>query len=199
MTRTTITGMSGRPLPNLEAHGLARQMKPLATLIDEQAGLLQRLNELGHEQQRLKEEIKQAEHGRTAAWGRALRTGEEAPTDEGIERAKKRLEDVTKELGAVRHAGDLADAELRQTVAEYREEYDALVQAKGAEILTEAQQMAEALSRKLAETEGLVGLHTFLQSGGAWYTPVTSGSVSIDTLIYERQRALGLLDVGVVG
>ncbi len=31
--------------------------------------------------------------------------------------------------------------------------------------------MAEALSRKLAETEGLVGLHTFLQSGGAWYTP----------------------------
>jgi seryl-tRNA synthetase len=199
MTRTTITGMNGKPLPNLEAHGLARQMKPLATLIDEQAGLLQRLNELGHEQQRLKEEIKQAGHQRTTAWGHAIRAGEPVPTDEGIEQAKKRLEDVTKEIGAVRHAGDLADAELRQTVAEHAEEYDALVQAKGAEILAEAQQMAEALSRKLAETEGLVALHGWLTSGAQFYTPPMPATVSIDNLIHERQRALGLLDVGVVG
>jgi chromosome segregation ATPase len=198
MTRTTIPDMRGRPLPNLEAHGLARQMKPLATLIDEQDRLRQRASELGHERQQLQEEIKHLERDRTAAWGRALRAGEEAPTDEGIERAKKRLEDVTKEISALRHAGELADAELRQTVAEYREEYDALVQAKGAEILEEAQRMAAALSEKLRETEGLVGVHSWLTSGGQFYTPVTAGSVSIDNLIYERQRALGLLDVGAV-
>jgi hypothetical protein len=27
MSRTTITGVKGMPLPNLEAHGLARKMK----------------------------------------------------------------------------------------------------------------------------------------------------------------------------
>ncbi len=53
MTRTTITDMRGRPLPNLEAHGLERKMRPLAALIDEQARLRQRANELATERQRL--------------------------------------------------------------------------------------------------------------------------------------------------
>jgi chromosome segregation ATPase len=197
MTRTTIPDMRGRPLPNLEAHGLGRKMKPLAALIDEQARLRQRLSELGSEQQRLKEEIKQAEYQRSAEWGRAIRAGEEAPSDEGIEAAKKRLEAVTNEITALRHAGDLADAELRQAVAEHREEYDALVQAKGESILAEAQEIAGALSRKLSETEGLVGVHTWLRSSGASYTPATPAAVSIDNLLHERMRDLGLLDVGV--
>ena len=97
------------------------------------------------------------------------------------------------------HAGDLADAELKQTVAEHAAEWDAEVQAKAERILAEAQQMAAALSRKLAETEGLAALHGWLQSGGQSYTPPSPATVSIDNLIHERRRELGLLDVGVIG
>ena len=199
MTRSTISGMRGSPLPNLEAHGLAKKMKLAAALIAEQDKLRQRANELGAEQQQLKEEIKRRKHEHTQEWGRAMRAGEEVPTDKGIERAEKRLEAVTKEIGAVRHAGDLSDAELRQTVAVHREEWDAEVQARGERILVEAQEIAEALSRKLSETEGLVGVHTWLRSSGQSYTPASPAGISIDTLLHERRRELGLLDVGVVG
>jgi hypothetical protein len=199
MTRTTITGVHGSPLPDLEAHGLARKMKEAHTLIAEQERLRRRAEELGYEQQRLQAEIKQREHERTAEWGRALRTGAEAPTDDAIEAAKKRLEDVRKESAAVRHAGDLADAELRQTVAEHAAEWDLEVQAKGEKILAEAQEIANTLSAKLAETEGLIGLHSWLTSGGQFYTPPSPATVSIDNLLHERRRDLGLLDVGVVG
>jgi hypothetical protein len=70
MTRTTIAGMRGSPLPNLEAHGLGRKMKEAKKLIDEQARLRQRVSELGTEQQQLKEEIKRRKHEHTQAWGR---------------------------------------------------------------------------------------------------------------------------------
>jgi hypothetical protein len=199
MSRTTITGVRGMPLPNLEAHGLHRKMKPLAALIAEQDRLRQRSSELGYKRQRLEEEIKQREYERTQAWGRAIRSGEEAPTDEGIETAKKRLEEVRREIGAVRHAGDLADGELRQTVAEHVAEWDVLVQAKGDKILAEAQEIAEALSQKLAETEGLAALHGWLMSGAQSYTPPSPATVTIDNLVHERRRELGLLDVGVIG
>src|SRR5215210_2603065 len=199
MTRTTISGMRGSPLPNLEAHGLATKMKPAAKLIDEQARLRQRASELGAEQQQLKEEIKHRKHEHTQAWGRAMRAGEEPPSEKDIERAEKRLEVVTREISAVRHAGDLADAELQEAVAEHREVWDREVQAKGEKILTEAQEIAEALSRKLSETDHLVGVHTWLRSSGQSYTPASPTAVSIDQLLHERCRELGLLDVGVVG
>ena len=79
MSRTTITGMRGSPLPNLEAMGLERKMKPLATLISEQAKLRQRASELGHEQEHLSSELERLERERTAEWGRAIRAGEEPP------------------------------------------------------------------------------------------------------------------------
>jgi predicted nuclease with TOPRIM domain len=71
MTRTTITGVRGVPLPNLEAHGLARKMKPLAQLIDEQDQLRRRAKDLGYERQELQERIKRLEHERTRRWGAA--------------------------------------------------------------------------------------------------------------------------------
>jgi hypothetical protein len=199
MTRITIAGMRGSPLPNLEAHGLGRKMKEAKNLIDEQARLRQRVSELGAEQQQLKEEIKRRKHEHTQAWGRAMRAGEEPPSEEDIRRSEKRLEAVTSEISAVRHAGDLADGELRQTVAEHREEWGAEVQAKGEKILAEAQEIANALTAKLAETEGLVGVHSWLRSSGQSYTPATPAAVSIDDLLHERRRELGLLDVGVMG
>ena len=199
MTQTTIPGFRGSPLPNLEAHGLAKKMRPLAELIAEQDRLRRRADELGYEQERLQAEIKEAEYTRTAEWGRAIRAGEEAPADDAIEAAKKRLEEVAREIAAVRHAGALADAELRQAVAEHAAEYDALVQARAQKLLAEAEQIARALSAKLAETEGLAALHGWLRSGGQDYSPPTPATISIDALLHERRRELGLLDVGVVG
>jgi predicted nucleic acid-binding Zn-ribbon protein len=198
MSRTTITGVKGSPLPDLEAMGLARKMKPLTSLIREQDRLRRRAEELGGEQERLKAEIKRLEEDRTAEWGRRIRADEEAPSDEPIERAKRRLEDVRRERAAVRHAADLAEAELKQTVAEHAAQWDRLVQERGEKILAEAQEIAEALSRKLAETEGLVGLHSWLTSGGQNYTAPTPATVSIDALLHERRRELGLLEVGGV-
>jgi hypothetical protein len=61
----TITGMRGSPLPNLEAHGLARKMKLAAALIAEQDKLRQRANDLGTERQQLEEKIKQLEYEHT--------------------------------------------------------------------------------------------------------------------------------------
>ena len=199
MARSTVTGVRGSPLPNLEAHGLAGKMKPAAKLIAEQAKLRRRASELGVERQQLEAEIKQRERELTRQWGQAIRSGEEAPTEKGIERAEKRLEALRGEISAVRHAGDLADAELREAVAEHAAEWDAEVQAKGEEILSEAQQMADALSAKLSETDGLVGVHSWLRSSGQNYTPAFPTAVSIEHLLHERRRELGLLDVGVVG
>jgi hypothetical protein len=199
MTKSTVTGMRGSPLPNLSGDGLAREMKPAAKLIDEQARLRQRASELGAEQQQLKEEIKRRRHEHTRQWGRALRAGEEAPTDKGIERAEKRLEAVTREISAVRHAGDLADAELREAVAVHREEWDAEVQARGERLLREAEEIAKSLTAKLGETESLAALHGWLTSGAQFYTPPTPATISIDNLLHERRRELGLLDVGVIG
>jgi vacuolar-type H+-ATPase subunit H len=199
MTKTTITGTRGQQLPDLQAVSLEQKMKPLAVLINEQARLRRRASELGTERQRLQEQIKKLENERTRAWGRALRSGGETPSDKEIEKAKKRVEAIREESAAVRHAGELSDAELKQAVAEHAEEYDALVQAKAEEILSEAQRMADALSAKLGETESLAALHGWLTSGGQFYTLPTPGTVSIDSLLHERRRELGLVDVGVIG
>ena len=184
-------------MPNLEAAGLARKMKPLAALIDEQDRLRHRADELGFEQQRLEAEIKEREHARTVEWGRAIRAGEEAPTDDAIAAAKRRLEDVRKEIAAVRHAGELADAELKQTVAEHREEWAALVGVEGDKRLQEATAHFAKASEALAEVDPIVALRTWLVSGH--YTPPSPVAISIDNLLHERRRDLGLLDVGAIG
>ena len=109
MAKTTIAGVRGSPLPNLETNGLAGKMKEAKKLIEEQDRLRRRATELGTERQRLEEKIKKLENERTRAWGRALRSGGETPSDKEIEKAKKRVEAIREESAAVRHAGDLAD------------------------------------------------------------------------------------------
>jgi hypothetical protein len=51
---------------------------------------------------------------------------------------------------------------------------------------------------KLAETEGLATLHSWLQSGGLFYTPPPQAIVSINNLLHERRRELGIVGVGVI-
>jgi hypothetical protein len=181
--------------------GLDKKMKPLARLIAEQDQLRRRAQDLGYQHQELQERIKRLEHEYTQAWGRAMRSGEEAPDDEHIKQARARLEEVGKETQAMRYAGELADAELRRTVAENASAWDAEVQARGEKILAEAQGMAAALSAKLAETEGLAALHGWLRSGARSYTPPTPATVTIGDLVHERARELGLAsqDVEVLG
>jgi hypothetical protein len=162
-------------------------MKPLAALINEQDRLRRRAEELGYEQQRLQEEIKQREHELTAEWGRAIRAGEEAPSDGGIARARASLEEVRKEADAVRHAGELADAELQQTVAEHALEWDHEVQARAEKLLAEAQEIADALSAKLAEIDPLIGVHAWLRSGGQRYAPPAPATISIEHLLAEKR------------
>jgi hypothetical protein len=197
MTKTTIAGVRGTPLPNLEAHGLAKKMKPAAKLIDEQDQLRQRARVLGSERQELEEQIKRLEHERTQEWARSIRSGEEAPSEEAIEKARERLESVRKEIAAVRRAGEIGESELHQTVAENATEWDLEVQRRGETILAEAQRMADQLSAKLAETDALVGVHSWLRSSGQHYTPATPVALSIEHLLVERRRELGLLDVEV--
>jgi hypothetical protein len=199
MARATITGTRGQQLPNLEAHGLAKKMKPAAKLIDEQDQLRQRARVLGSERQELEEQIKRLEHERTQEWARSIRSGEEAPSEEAIEKARERLESVRKEIAAVRRAGEIGESELHQTVAENATEWDLEVQRRGETILAEAQRMADQLSAKLAETESLAALHGWLVSGAQFYTPPTPATISIDNLLDERRRELGVVDARVVG
>jgi hypothetical protein len=198
MSRSTKTSTRGSPLPDLESMGLSKKMRPLAALISEQTKLLQRSREVGYECQRLQEQIKQGESQYTKLWGRAMRSGEDAPDDEPIKQARVRLEEARKEHRAIKHAGDLSFAELQQSVAVNRDAWDALVQERGAKILSEAQQISEKLSRKLAETEGLCALHGFLQNGASSWTPPMPASVTIENIVHERRRNLGLLDGGAV-
>jgi hypothetical protein len=92
---------------------------------------------------------------------------------------------------------DTAEA-LVDVVIEHREEWDALVRSRGEKILQEAQQMAHALSAKLGETDGYVALHGWLEFGTRSWSPPMPAAVSIDTLVHERARDLGLLDVEVL-
>jgi hypothetical protein len=187
MTETSITSTRGLPLPNLAAMHLEREMKAAHTLIAEQDRLRRRADELGYEQQRLQEEIRQREHERTAEWGRAIRAGEEAPGGEAIEAAKRQLEEVRREADAVRHAGDLGDGELKQVVAEHALEWDHEVQARAEKLLAEAQEIADALSAKLAEIDPLIGVHTWLRSGGQRYAPPVPATISIEHLLAEKR------------
>ena len=184
----------GLALPDLKDLGLARKMPEAARLVDEHVRHVEHRDGLGFERMDLEQEIRDLEHSRTQAWGEALRSGAEPPSEEAIQAKKVRLEEVLKEAAAVEHAAMLSYEELLKTVAEHAPEWDPEVQAKGEKILREAQQMAVKLADKLAEVEPLIGVHGWLGSGGMGYGSVTPAQVSIDNIIRERERELGLLE-----
>jgi hypothetical protein len=182
-------------LPDLKALGFGRHFKEASKLIDEIHSLSQRASELGNERMRLQEEIGQLEQQRTTAWAAAIRNAEEAPSEEDIERAKKRLKVVLQEAAAVERAAYDADAELSSVIAARREEWDRVLQAQAEKKLEEAQRIAHALSEKLAEVDPLVGVHGWLNGPEhlRGYGPPPPATIPIDGLIHERMRELGLL------
>ena len=190
----------GTPLPDLQAVGLAKKMKAAAALIDEADGLRRRMDEAGQEHQRLLAEIKEIEDGRPAVWAHALRAGEEPPTSD-TEPLKQRAAELEQRMRALLHAGDLSDAELTRTAQENAAEWRSAVQAAGEQKLAEVQELAAALSAKVSEVDPYVGVYGWLDAGarpGAYSLPMASG-VSIEALVHERLRGLGLVEMGAVG
>jgi hypothetical protein len=190
----TIPSYTGLPLPDLGAVGLKRKMKPAADLIDEQRRLSAKQSELYHEKLDLTEQIKDAERRHMEALASSYRSGEEPPELVGVEEMRRRISEIERETKAVSDAAAISAEELSQVVIEHREEWDREVQARGEKILQEAQEIAQKLSAKLSEAESHLHLHAWLGSGGQRFSSLAPATISVDNIIYERQRELGLFE-----
>ncbi len=199
MTRTTITGHGGKPLPDLEPYGF--KWKAARKLIEEQGELWRRQRELGRESIALEAEIRRLKSERVSERAAALRAGEPEPGGEAIEEAQRRLAEVEEGRQVVALASERSHADLLGIVAEHREEWDAEVKAAGLRVLEEAQGIADALTAKMRQAEALGALHEWLESGGERFGVPAGAAVSIEALVHERRRALGLaeLEGGVIG
>ena len=197
--RPTIASSRGTPQPNPRYFGFkGGAWRELQKLLDEGAKLREEAKKAGQDWREAGEEIKRLEEELREQRAAALRGGP-APDEGALEQAKNRREALNERMRDYKRAGELVDAEVHKLLAVHREEWDAAVAARGEKILAEAQQIAEALSAKLAETDALVGVHSWLESSGQSYAPATPASISIEDLLHERRRGLGLLDVGVIG
>jgi chromosome segregation ATPase len=193
--RPTIASSRGTPQPNpryFEFKGGA--WRELQKLLDENARLRGEARKAAQEWREAGEEITRLEGELREQRAASLRGGPE-PDETKLEKAKNRREALNERMRDYRRAGEMVDAEVHQLVAVHREEWDAEVAAKGEKILAEAQDLADALSRKLSETDALVGVHSWLESSGQSYSPSQPSAISIEDLLHERRRDLGLLEV----
>jgi hypothetical protein len=195
MTDTpTIASSRGTPQPNPRYFGFkGGAWRELQKLLDEGEKLRSEAKKAYRERLEADEEIKRLEAELREQRAAALRGGPE-PDETKLEKAKSRREALNERIRDYKWAGEMVDAEVHQLVALHREEWDAEVRAMGEQVLAEAREVAEALSRKLSETDALVGVHAWLTSGGVNYTPATPASISIEDLLHERRRELGLLE-----
>jgi chromosome segregation ATPase len=197
--RPTIASSRGTPQPNPRYFGFkGGAWRELQKLLDEGEKLRGEAKKAARQFQEAGEEIKRLEGELREQRAAALRGGPE-PDEGALEKARARREALNERIRDYRRAGEMVDAEVRQLVATHREEWGAEVAARGEKILAEAQDLADALSRKLSETDTLVGLHSWLESSGQSYSPSQPSAISIEHLLHERRRDLGLLDVGVIG
>jgi hypothetical protein len=193
--RPTIASSRGTPQPNPRYFGFkGGAWRELQKLLDENAKLREEAKKANREWHNAGEEIKRLEGELREQRAAALRGGPE-PDETKLEKAKSRREALNERIRDFRRAGEMVDAEVHQLVAMHRGAWSAEVAAKGEKILAEAQDLADALSRKLSETDALVGVHAWLTSGGVNYVPATPASISIEDLLHERRRELGLLEV----
>jgi hypothetical protein len=193
--RPTIASSRGTPQPNPRYFGFkGGAWRELQKLLDEGEKVRGEAKKAYRERLQADEDIKRLEAELREQRAAALRGGQ-VPDETKLEKAKSRREALNERIRDCKRAGEMVDAEVHQLVAMHREEWDAEVRAMGEQVLAEAREVAEALSRKLSETDALVGIHAWLTSGGVNYTPATPASISIEDLLHERQRDLGLLEV----
>jgi chromosome segregation ATPase len=199
MNTPTMTSSRGTPQPNPRYFGFkGGAWRELQKLLDENARLREEAKKANRQFQEAGEEIKRLEGELREQRAAALRGGPE-PDETKLEKAKSRREALNERIRDYKRAGEMVDAEVLQLVAMHRGAWSAEVAAKGEKILAEAQDLADALSRKLSETDALVGVHSWLQSSGQYYSPSQPTSITIEHVLHERRRELGLLDVGVIG
>jgi Rad3-related DNA helicase len=199
MNTPTITSSRGTPQPNPRYFGFkGGAWRELQRLLDENARLRGEAKKAAQEWQDAGEEIKRREGELREQRAAALRGGPE-PDEAKLEKARSRREALNERIQDYRRAGEMVDAEVQQLAAVHREAFAAEVAARGEKVLAEAQQIAEALSAKLSETDALVGVVSWLESSGQSYTPSQPSAISIEDLLHERRRELGFLDVGVIG
>jgi hypothetical protein len=197
--RPTIASSRGTPQPNPRYFGFkGGAWRELQKLLDENAKLRSEAKKAAREWQEAGEEIKRLEGALREQRAAALRGGPE-PDEGALEKARSRRDALNERIQDYKRAGEMIDADVRQLVAVNREEWSADVAAKGEKILADAQDLADALSRKLSEADALTGVHSWLERSGQSYTPSTPTAVTIEHLLHERRRDLGLLDVGVIG
>jgi chromosome segregation ATPase len=200
MTNTpTITSVRGTRRPNPRYLGFkGGAWRELQELLDEGARLREEAKKAHQEWQVAGEEITRLEGELREQRAAALRGGPE-PDEGALEKAKNRRDALNERIRDFRRAGEMVDAEVHQLVGVHREAWTAEVAAKGEKILAEAQDLADALSRKLSETDALAGVHSWLESAGRSYTPSQPTAITIEHLLHERRRELGILDVEVIG
>jgi peptidoglycan hydrolase CwlO-like protein len=199
MNTPTMTSSRGTPQPNPRYFGFkGGAWRELQKLLDEGEKLRGEAKNAYREVQEADAEIKRLGGELREQRAAALRGGPE-PYEGALEKVKQRRQSLNERIRDYGRAGEMVDAEVSQLVAERREEWDAEVAAKGEKVLAEAQQIAEALAAKLSGTDALVGVNAWLTSAGVSYTPATPATISIEHLLHERRRELGLLDVRVVG
>jgi hypothetical protein len=162
-----------------ELDGFWRQLKSL-----DEIGMQQRIRELEDEL------AEQQAH--------ALRGGPE-PDDTKLEAEKKRLEEMRRKRETIRRAVEFAQQDLMAALGELEPEALVEVQEKAKRHLRDAEKAAQRWSAALSEADKLASDYEWLSTGGQRFTTPQPASVDVERLIYERQRALGLVDVGVIG
>jgi chromosome segregation ATPase len=160
MKRATITGYSGRALPNLEAFGF--KWKPARKLLDEQADLWRQMRENGSEIRRQRAEIRDLDHANFERRSDAVRKGEAEPSREEIERAKERLKSLEERERILRRAGEKSYAELERAVIVHRDDYAAELEERAESALAEAEEAAEKLRQALRTLDNLGALREWV-------------------------------------
>lgn len=195
----TIANSQGTPQPNPAYFGFKRgAWGDLQRLLDEGAKLRTEAKKGYAEWQASGEDIKRLEAELREQRAAALRGGPE-PDQAALEKVKERREALNDRMQDYRRAGQLIDSDIQQLLFLNRDAWDLEVQAKAEKVLAEAAAISAALAAKLSETDHLVGVHSWLTSGGVSYTPATPAAISLESVLYERRRDLGLLDAGVLG
>lgn len=192
MKQPTITNIRGLQQPNPAYFGF--KWRELQKLLGEAAELHDKARQTGREWHEAGEEIKRLEGELPRQRAAALRGGPE-PNEGPLEAMRQHREALSERLQDYRRAGEMVDEDIRRVLALRGEAWDREVQARAERVLAEAQEIAERLSTKLSEADALAGIHNWLTSGGQVYTPGSPSAVSIEHLLYQRRRELGLTEV----